>query len=60
MTFDHDFGYFFSPFFFSPKNIGKKKTRTNIKNRDQKSCLSARYAMTMREQYNKNKDENVH
>ena len=31
---------FFSPFLFPPKERGKKKRR--MKNRDQKSCLSAR------------------
>ena len=33
---------FFSPFLFLPKKRVKKKRRMNIKNRDVKSCLSAR------------------
>ena len=33
---------FFSPFLFPPRKRGKKKRRMNSKNRDQKSCLSAR------------------
>ena len=41
ITFDHDFGYSFS-LFFPPKKGGKKKRTINSKNRDQKSCLSAR------------------
>ena len=41
MTFDHDFGYSF-PIFSSLLKKGKKKRRMSSKNRDQKSCLSAR------------------
>ena len=33
---------YFSSFLFPPKERGKKKRRLNSKNRDQKSCLSAR------------------
>ena len=33
---------FFFPFLFNPKKRGKKKRRMNSKNRDHKSCLSAR------------------
>ena len=33
----------FSPFLIPPKKRRKKKKRMNIKNRNQKSCLSARY-----------------
>ena len=33
---------FFPPFLVPPKNRGKKKRRMNSKNRDFKSCLSAR------------------
>ena len=33
---------FYSPFLFPTKKRGKKKRRINSKNRDFKSCLSAR------------------
>ena len=42
MTFDHDFGYSFIPFFFPPKKWGRKKGEWSSKNCDLKSCLSAR------------------
>ena len=42
MTFGHDFGYSFPVFSSLLKKRGKKKRRMNIKNRDQKTCLSAR------------------
>ena len=44
MTFDHGFNYYF-PLFSSLLKKGKKKGRMNIKNRDQKSCLSVRSFM---------------
>ena len=40
--FYHDFGYSFSLFLFPTKKRGKKRKRMKSKNRDQKSCLSAR------------------
>ena len=42
MTFDQDFVYFFPPFLFPAKKRGKRKEESSSKNRDQKSCLSAR------------------
>ena len=41
MAFDHNFGYYFT-LFSSLLKKGKKKRTMNIKNRGQKSCLSAR------------------
>jgi len=42
MAFDHDFGFYFSPFLIPFKKRWKKKRRMNSKNRDKKSCISAR------------------
>ena len=44
MTFDHDFGYSFTLVSYLLKKEGRRKERMNSKNRDQKSCLSARSA----------------
>ena len=41
MTFDQDFVYSFPPFLF-PAKREKRKEESSSKNRDQKSCLSAR------------------
>jgi len=51
----HDFlpqlWLFFTPFFFPLKKRGKKKERMNTKNRDQKSCLSARSIVVAEHSY---------
>jgi len=41
----------FSPFLLPTKNSGKKKERMNNKNRDQKSCLSARSIVVAEHSY---------
>ena len=42
MTFDHDFGYSSPPFSSLLKIEGRRKGERISKNRDQRSCLSAR------------------
>ena len=42
MTFENDSGYSFPLFLFPTKKRGKRKGESSSKNRDEKSCLSAR------------------